>query len=348
MAWGDFMVVCEALLITLIVMMGIYVTITDLKSGLIENKAIIIASLIGVIINIIYFHFLDIGFLKIYLVNLLCISVLSILLYAFHFWAAGDSKMMICATMLFPARFYDYNQGGYMPGVIYIILIFLVAFVFILAESVYLTIKKVRFFGNKPKNIKKSILLFLKDYAISLLYLRCFAGVLQFINMEEYIRYQLFIAFICLFISVCIHNYSFFKKWYSIVAVLIMNIIFIVINKQEIGIYSVYSMVILLFVLILRFFLNGYNYTEIEVSDLKPGMILSTQTILGFAPSKIKGLPDSTFEDMRSRLTQDEVDSIKRWKDSKYGCEKVVIVRKLPFAVFIFLGMIVFFIIRIV
>ena len=341
------MIVCEALLITLIVMMGIYVTITDLKSGLIENKVIVLTAVLGIVINIIYFHFIDVGFLKIYLINLLSISVLAILLYAFHFWAAGDSKMMMCATMLFPSRFYDFNQGGYIPGVIYIILIFLIAFIYILAESVYLTIRKEKFYGNKPSDIKKSIITFLKDYVISLLYMRCLTGVLQFVNMEGYIRYQLFIAFICLFVAVCIHSYKIFKRWYSISIVLITNIVFLVINKQTITIYTALSMLILLFVLLLRFFLNGYNYKEINVSELRPGMILSAQTVIGFAPSKVKGLPNTTFEDMRSRLTKDEVDSINRWKDSKYGSEKIVIVKKLPFAVFIFLGMIAYFIIRI-
>ena len=48
------MVVCEALLITLIIMMGLYVTITDLKSGLIENKVIIVTALMGIVVNIIY------------------------------------------------------------------------------------------------------------------------------------------------------------------------------------------------------------------------------------------------------------------------------------------------------
>lgn len=341
------MVVCEALLITLIIMMGLYVTITDLKSGLIENKVIIVTALMGIVVNIIYFQYIDVGFLKIYLINLLSISILAILLYAFHFWAAGDSKMMICATMLFPARFYDYNQGGYIPGVIYIILIFLIALFYILAESVYLTIKKERFYGNKPNNIKKSSITFLKDYVISLLYMRSLTSVLQLINLEGYIRYQLFIAFICLFVAVCIHSYSFFRKWYSISIVLISNILFFVINKQTLTIYTAFSMMILLFVLLLRYFLNGYNYKEINVSELRPGMILSAQTVIRFVSSKVKGLPNTTFEDMRSRLTQDEVDSINRWKDSKYGCEKIVIVKKLPFAVFIFLGMIAYFILRI-
>lgn len=341
------MVVCEALLITLIIMMGLYVTITDLKSGLIENKVIIVTALTGIVVNIIYFQYIDVGFFKIYLINLLSISILAILLYAFHFWAAGDSKMMICATMLFPARFYDYNQGGYIPGVIYIILIFLIALFYILAESFYLTIKKEKFYGNKPNNIKKSSITFLKDYVISLLYMRSLTSVLQLINLEGYIRYQLFIAFICLFVAVCIHSYSFFRKWYSISIVLISNILFFVINKQTLTIYTAFSMMILLFVLLLRYFLNGYNYKEINVSELRPGMILSAQTVIGFAPSKVKGLPDTTFEDMRSRLTKDEVDSINRWKDSKYGSEKIVIVKKLPFAVFIFLGMIAYFIIRI-
>ena len=59
-------------------------------------------------------------------------SALSIALYAFHFWTAGDSKLLICVTSLFPARFYGGNQLSVIPGISAVIFIFLIGFKLIL------------------------------------------------------------------------------------------------------------------------------------------------------------------------------------------------------------------------
>ena len=45
---------------------------------------------------------------------------------------------------------------------------------------------------------------------------------------------------------------------------------------------------------------------------------------------------------MRSRLTEEEAAAVRRWKDSKYGKEMVVTVRKIPFASFIAVGVLLF------
>ena len=60
-------------------------------------------------------------------------------------------------------------------------------------------------------------------------------------------------------------------------------------------------------------------------------------------PSNIKGLPkEKNTEDIRSRITEEEAESIKRWEFSKYGQSEIVIVRKIPFAIFISIGSIVY------
>ena len=57
-----------------------------------------------------------------------------------------------------------------------------------------------------------------------------------------------------------------------------------------------------------------------------------------------KGLPTTTDETTKSRITQEEADSIKRWEKSKYGKEQIMVVRYIPFAVFILIGMITYLI----
>jgi hypothetical protein len=103
----------------------------------------------------------------------------------------------------------------------------------------------------------------------------------------------------------------------------------------------------LLVVFIIRYFLNGYNYKEIKTENVKVGMILSAFTISKFYISKVKGLPKISTEDMRTRLTQENVEAVRRWRTSKYGEDTIVIVRKIPFAVFIFLGISIFLWVRV-
>ena len=76
-------------------------------------------------------------------------------------------------------------------------------------------------------------------------------------------------------------------------------------------------------------------------------MVLSYGTVSKFMPSRVKGLPRQTSEDMRCRITEEETKAIKRWESSKFGEETIVIVRKIPFAVFIICGTFVFWGIRV-
>ena len=68
--------------------------------------------------------------------------------------------------------------------------------------------------------------------------------------------------------------------------------------------------------------------------------------IMQFTRSRVKGLPEETSEDMKSGITEEQAEAIRRWKDSKYGKETIIIVRKIPFAIFIFLGTVVFLTVR--
>ena len=70
-------------------------------------------------------------------------------------------------------------------------------------------------------------------------------------------------------------------------------------------------------------------------------------TVVCFIGSKINGLPMAMTEDLRSRLSEEEAESVVRWKGSKQGSETVTIVKKIPFAIFIALGVLVFLILEV-
>ena len=99
--------------------------------------------------------------------------------------------------------------------------------------------------------------------------------------------------------------------------------------------------------MVFRLFADKYNYKIIPLSELKPGMILAFVSIIAFMGSKVEGLPTSTTEDLKSRLSVSEVESIKKWAESSKGIETITIVRKIPFALFIAIGTIVFTILEV-
>ncbi|WP_242826906.1 hypothetical protein [Butyrivibrio sp. MC2013] len=94
--------------------------------------------------------------------------------------------------------------------------------------------------------------------------------------------------------------------------------------------------------MIIKIIISEYNYTTIPTSEVKKGMIISSFSSIVMSNSKIKGLPQISHEDMRSRLTQEEADAIIQWGKTKGSLKTIQIVRKMPFAIFIFLGLLIY------
>ena len=103
-----------------------------------------------------------------------------------------------------------------------------------------------------------------------------------------------------------------------------------------------YIMVVVL--LIFQMTIKTILYEEIKIADLKKGMILSTISSMMMQNSRVRGLPLVSTEDLKSRLTEEQVNSICRWSKSR-KIETITIVRKIPFAIFIFSGFLSYFVI---
>ena len=155
------MKLCEILLMSIILVLGIVVIVTDFHAGVIKNKVLLVAIVFGVIINSIYITFFAKNFLLVYLLNWFAVSLISVLLYAFRFWAAGDSKLMITLAFLIPARYYE-NSLLLISGVYYIIFIFLLAYLYIIVDW---QLRKKNIIVNTLRNVS------LKNLFIDILYL---------------------------------------------------------------------------------------------------------------------------------------------------------------------------------
>lgn len=338
---------CEAILISIIGTLGIYVSVTDIQRGMIQNKALISAGMIGFIINLIYYINFAREFMIVYLSNFFVMSFLSIALYGFSFWAAGDSKLLMLITFLFPARFYDIGNHMIAPGVYILVIIFLLAYLYVIADTVIQFFRKEKFYRN-IKITSNLIRNFIKQYFISFLYLRGFSRLLQVSAKNIYYENQIIFTFLNIFIAMLIHKKKIFKRWYCIGFLVILNVGLTVFYYN----FSFHSMMfksygILLLAFLIRYLVSGYNYREIPTENVRKGMVLSYGTVAKFFVSRVKGLPKKTSEDMKYRISEEEARAIKRWESSKHGESSIVIVRKIPFAIFIIIGTFIFFMIRV-
>lgn len=159
------MIVCEICLILVLIFLGVYTSATDIRYGIIQNKVLVATLSIGMILDCIYYGIFAREFAVTFLINLLVISALAVALYAFHFWAAGDSKLLFGICLLFPARFYDAGDKTRIPALLMILLIFLLAYLYVIMDSVYQALKNTRFFGS-GKISKNEVITFLKQYVI--------------------------------------------------------------------------------------------------------------------------------------------------------------------------------------
>jgi len=143
-----------------------------------------------------------------------------------------------------------------------------------------------------------------------------------------------------------------YKIFQSIVALIVISFVFLIlliigIVHLQVGVFTYSQYLILILVFVIRNIASRYNYKEISTNQIKEGMILSLNAVLSFNNSKISGLPKTTTEDLRSRLTKEEAESIIQWGNSINNGKSIYIVRKIPFAVFIAIGVMTYLILEV-
>ncbi len=342
---NNLMALTEAVMLATLFVTCAYVTVTDLKNAIIQNNVIFSSAIIAVVLNAIYFIFFAEELFIAYCINVGVMSFISIAFYALHIWAAGDSKLLILTIMLIPTRLY-YEGNIVSATVVIIIMIFSFAYLYTIGESVYIGIKEKNLF--KIQRFKADIKAMAKQYIKCTCLVMIFDYAFMLILPEFYSMNTELILILNMIIVFLSYSIKIFDRWLwlCVLAVPTLVLYFVVNGFSANFDFRIYILVAI--VLVLRIFSEKYNYMTIPTSTVKKGMVLAYTTIMCFAPSRIQGLPTTTTEDIRSRISEDEAQSIRRWEKSKYGQEEITIVRKIPFAIFISFGTIVYVVMRLI
>lgn len=336
------MIFLEAVLMAILLSLLISSSLSDLKSGVVSNKAILAALCAGVPVAIPYYAVYATDCLLAYAVNVgICVAI-SIILYALGIWGAGDSKLFAAIILLFPARLYCISNRSVASCFLMVATIFIVAFVYVMGETLAVGIRQKDLF--RFRKVKMNWLGFMKGFLFYYLLLSLVSLCLYLLLPDSILMDDVLMTAIH-FIVVLIGMEL--EKWAAWVHILVMGIVWVAAGLLNVHHFSlsginVRAYLVVAALMVFRSVADKYNYKTIPVEELKPGMILSLASVMGFAKSRVKGLPSFSTEDLRSRLTKDEVDSIGRWSKTKNGRDTITIVRKIPFALFIGIGTVLY------
>ncbi len=313
---------------------------SDLKIGKIKNKILFTSTIISlIIIAIKIFAYQGVNLLA-WGENLSVIVAFSFLLYATHIWAGGDSKLSIFIAISFPTNMYFIYNDKQFTLWIFLVVAFSLGIVYLFFESILNLIKNSKNFDRKKFFVTLKELS--RRYIKSLIYLTFLNQIYMYfvqphINVNGIVYFSFSLVFIY-FVS----KVKFLDTPTFVISFLIFDVLMMIITKNIAIVTYWQTYLLVLFFIVVRSFVFNYNYQRVNTEDVSKGMVLSRFDTLLFQKSKVKGLPDLSDETLKSRITEEEANSIKRWGKSKYGNPQVNIVRKIPFGVFVFVGVIAY------
>ena len=299
------MIYAEALMVTILVFIGGFCSYTDIRDGIVPNKVILFGFLLGCAIHGIYLLCGAAEYYPSWLINMAIADIAAFGMFFVKMWAAGDAKLFMLLYFLTPPRIFD--SGTLTHSVVPYIFIFVPALFWMAVDSMVRLIRKE-------------------------------ARIHQKISIKEIITGSVSViiettAFYCVW--TCLFA---MKRWYAVALHAAVVIIMLIIGKWSITFPEWQDYLLMLFVVFFQRFCAMYNYQLIPTGMVKRGMILSMETVMLFRASRVKGLPNDLSEELTARISEEEANAVRRWGKSAFGKPNIWIVRKVPFAIMIFIG----------
>ena len=326
----------------LLILLGICASYGDLKTGLITNCMVLSFSALGLVLNVYYLGFVEQSDVFIFIGNLFSCIIVAFLLYRIHAFAGGDLKLVVAMSLLYPSSAYlTYNTSR--------ITMFLAIGFAIFWGYVYLLISTVVDIGRGKvsldrKYIQSCMTFYLKTYVTAMLYIMLFTMAVSAFSLFIFplpAWFTIFGSFVIAWIS---GKYSFLRNQIFLSMAIVLDVILAILLKISPIPLNPSSYLLTAILVLCQVTIRVNLYRTIPTEDIQKGMILSMASSLSMQGSRIRGLPGISSEDLRDRLSEEQVQSIRRWGKSSKGLDNLVIVRKIPFAVFIMMGYMTYFV----
>jgi len=364
-----------AYFLPVILALGLITSYEDVKTGKIRNKWIIFALAYAfAVYSIIITHsFFTIGVYEDYfialLTNMLFVIIVGFGAWYFGIWTAGDGKLFIAFSSLIPITTYQTGYQEWMPSITLLINIFI--------PSLFIMIFWM-FFKIRVRNFQKIFKFFLKDFfqprQLFISVIEIFAVywiislLISLVNLKG--GYVLTIILTIVLLSSIQKTLS-DKYVHVFIAISLIRLVMdeSVYSSSFLADFLIIFFIWRLFKSLLAGSLSKISQEmfskEVKVIDLKPGMVLSEtiQKVTKPEWDKLKKLPDTelikhkTFYYIKRAksstdtggfigeesegLTNEQIRKIKG-----IGIKKILVSQTIPFAPFMFLGVILTVIVK--
>lgn len=317
-------------------------TKTDLKEGYIYNKTLLFFGILAMVWDIIYYVFFVDDIATDFLINVVIVFIVSLFLFFTHSFAGGDCKLTVVMALIYPARFYCvYGNTNYTLVFSLGIAIFY-GYIYLLFSAIVGIIKKKN--SMSVTYIKGYLISFAKSFISAMIYISAINLLLNAVGRIGIFVNVWIIRILCMTVAWIVGRYRFLKKPLMMGCVMVIDVVLsIIFNVIPISI-NPENYVLVVILLLCQMTIKNNLYETVCIDELKEGMILSTISTMMMQGSRVRGLPKISAEDLRDRVTQDEIESIKRWAEGK-NVNQITIVKKIPFAVFLFMGFVSYFIV---
>lgn len=353
------LLVIDALLIFLIVVFGLITSFEDIKFNKIRNKWVLLAIIsaflllaLRVVVILLKGSLINPKYFTEFFLNFFITFIVGILLWEMKLWSPADAKLFLAYAALVPISLYQWGYTKNFPSFVILINTFVPYFILYFSYILFKTSLKEKLGIIKEMLKPKQMINFVVFiFAFSWLTKRIFG----FFNIEA----SLFMSVVVIFLVMVILT-KILKINLTIAGIGISLFGLVLDYKTILTLQFLKQFVIILFVFIfIRFFVInlGFHFFSkpVPINNLKPGMILAEEIYKEkgkykkrkFVPiSFVTALFDkvqykSVIKHTLEGLKRDDVQKIKQLhKIGKLKESKVRIAQTIPFAPFMFLGVI--------
>lgn len=333
--------IIELMLLIALVALGAMASVSDIRKGIIPNRLLFVFAVTGIALDIIYYGACNQDMILLFVMNLIVTTAMCMALYFAHSIAGGDCKLILVMAMLYPADFYLAYGEWEVTLFATILLSIFYGYVYMLILAAWRIIS-----GETRLNVRDATA-YMKSYLKS--YLTAFVYV-TFVNLffalidrdwHSIASWMVWVA--CIATAWMGGRVRGLKKPIVLLAFTVADIFLSIYMRilpfsNHVGTYIFTAVLV-----ICQMTIRTNVYETIPTISVKKGMILSAFTSVAMQGSRIKGLPGISSEDLRDRLTEEEAESIRKWGRMPNGHKEIVIVKKIPFGIFITLGYLTYF-----
>ena len=360
----------EYIFLMFILFLGIVTSYEDIREGKIRNKHIILALTLAVIMNLVaimdsWQRGIDInpGYYSNLILNVVITLLAGFALWRFNLWTPGDAKLFMAYSALVPLSIYHHGQVSYFPSFTifsntFILTMFLILINRLIRGAIFLpaAIFSRDIVGN-IKSFKNSIIKCIADIVNSGkihekgIFILGFSWILDLIF--SFFDVQLtFLMYLVLFTVI-----PYIFKKIDIISLnrisFILSILRLLLDFNTVfdPVFMKFFILMLAVFTIVKYFLENYGFQsttkEINIDELKTGMILGERIIKVDEVYKKDRSMDNPPEKEEIIKANNELDTEQielmqgLVRDKKLDGNMIRIHETLPFAPFLFFGVLV-------